>query len=266
MFNGYDFVYDGKSSTSENLKMLNIDGGTFEFVKSIPDKEVSLFHSNRSGKWEISGVTTGEPFSFELQILLHGDGEYEYDKINPSLDRNRLSRINHWLFDQTKFKKLQIVMDDMRDMYFMAIFKDVQQFEDGGIVRGFKATVLCDTLGAWEEKTITKTCTSSLNFSLQVLQDGTYEVMPTYEIEMNGTSATITVNGEQMKLQSVTSGSTITIDTEKIIAKSSEGDNLYTENRFNRCFPRFVWGKNTIQVSGNCKVTIKYKMIREVGC
>lgn len=266
MFNGYDFVYDNKSSLSENLKMLNIDGDAFEFVQGVPSKEVDLFHANQSGKWEISGNRMTEPFSFPLQIMLHGDGEETYDKINPSLERNRLSRIYHWLFDKTDFKKLQILMDDMRDLYFMAVFKDVELFEDGGVVRGFKATVLCDTIGAWEEKNVIKNCTGNLTWKMQVLQDGIYEVTPLYKIEMRDTSATISVNGESIELENITPGSTITIDTDKLIAKSSEGDELYDSGRFNRCFPRFVYGDNTISISGNCKVTINYKMIREVGC
>ena len=61
MFNGYDFVYDGKSSISENIKMLYTESNPFEFTKSIPDKEISLFHTNQSGKWEISVSSTLNP-------------------------------------------------------------------------------------------------------------------------------------------------------------------------------------------------------------
>lgn len=266
MFNGYDFIYDGKSSISENVKILSTESNTFEFCKSIPDKEISMFKTNQSNKWEISGVTTTEPLSFQIQIMMYNDDEDLYANGNPLIDRNRLSRICHWLFDNRQFKKLQILTDDLRDFYFMAIFNEVEYFEAGGDVCGFRATVLCDTDGAYEEKSLVKQVTGSSTFSLQILQDGIHEVQPIYSIELSGNAATITVNGESIILKSLTSGSTITIDTGKLIAKSSEGDNLYIQDRFNKCFPRFVWGKNTISVSGNCKLRINYKMVREVGC
>ncbi len=266
MFNGYDFIYDGKSSISENLKMLYTDVDVFSSVKSIPDKEFSLFKTNQSSRWNLSGITMSEPLSFPIEIIMHSDDIDFYANGSPVLERNRLSKIRHWLFDKTKFAKLQILTDDMRDMYFMAIFKDVEDIEAGGDVYGFKATVLCDTTGAYEEKNITKTSSGSLTFPIQCLQDGIYEVMPTYIINMIDSDVTIKVNGIDMIINSVTPGSTITIDTEKLIAKSSEGDNLYTNNRFNRVFPTFVFGRNIISVDGKCKLTVNYKMVREVGC
>lgn len=266
MFNGYDFIYDGKSSISENVKMLYTEANPFEFTKSIPDREISLFKSNQSSKWNISGVDTPEPLSFQMQIMIFSDDIDLYADGNPLIERNRISRISHWLFDKTKFKKLQILTDDMRDLYFMAIFKDVEYFEAGGDVCGFRATVLCDSVGAYEEKTITKAINDKATIALQVLQDGFYEVEPVYTIDMIDTSVTINVNGEDLVLNNVAAGSKITIDTARLIAKSSIGENLFIENKYNRCFPRFVYGRNVITVTGKCKLTINYKMVREVGC
>ena len=267
MFSGYDFVYDGKSSISENLKLLYVDGNAFESVKGIPDKTINTFHTNGSSKWHISGVTMAEPLSFDIQILFHGDGEDEYKKLNPVIERNRLSRITHWLFDVTGYKKFQILTDDLRDLYFMAIFQNVDYLENGGEVYGFKATVLCDTIGAYEEKTVVKNFTGAdSTFYINVLQDGIYEVAPTYIIEPRSSTVNMIINGKGIDLKNVMYPSTITIDTEKLIATSSEGENLYVDNKFSISFPRFKYGKNIIASSDNFKLTIKYKMIREVGC
>lgn len=489
MYNAYDFIYDGKSSISENIKMLYTEPNPFEFTKSIPDKEINTFHTNQSSKWHISGITIPEPLSFQMQIMMYSDDIDLYADGNPLIQRNRISRISHWLFDQTQFKKLQILTDDMRDMYFMAIFKDVEYFEAGGDVCGFRATVLCDTIGAYEEKKISKSCTGNTTFSIQCLHDGIYEIFPTYKIKSNTTSSrdivyardnyghewkyygydtvnttnryimltknikitgydklvdiahdyrrysmrkmkvtavdgntitvvddkgnrkqyegsgvkvndvhdylvryddgqspdnylievqaddttqfyfinctvaevkdgtvkigngghywyykgtaevgtvqryiiakstkasdrnyndevtgilaesaaiyikdgnymcgdkvlgevandtalyflpmtvtqsiknatdvTVSVNNNPIKLQSITAGSTVTIDTEKLIAKSDQHDNLYVGNRFNNGFPPLVYGKNTIEVNGSCQLDIEYKLIREVGC
>lgn len=266
MFNGYDFIYNGKSSISENVKILSTENNTFEFVKSVPDKEFNMFKTNQSGKWRMAGVTTPEPLSFPMQIMIYSDDNDLYADGGPVLERNRISNIAHWLFDTTDFKKFQILSDDLRDLYFMTVFKDIEYFEAGGDVCGFKVTAVCDTIGAYEEKTVKKTSSGSLTFNLQILQDGIYEVQPKFIIDLAESGATINVNGEELILQSLTPGSRITIDSDTLIATSSEGDNLYVENRFNKVFPNFVWGRNTISVTGRCTLTINYKMIREVGC
>lgn len=266
MFNGYDFVYDGKSSISENLKLFNIDGGTFNFVDSIPERDINLYHSQKSGKWYTAGSTIEQPLQFEIEFHLHRDDSDSYEVMNPTLDRNRLSKAAHWLFDQTAFKKFQILSDEMTNMYFMVIFKDVKYFEDAGNVRGFKCTAVCDTVGAWEEKNIKKTVSSSSTFTLQVLQDGIYEVMPVFTIDLSGTSVTVNVNGDEMIFTNMTSGTRITVDCEKLIATSSEGEELYASGRFNKVFPTLKYGSNAISVTGNCIFNMNYKMIREVGC
>lgn len=266
MFNGYDFVFDGKSSISENIKLLYTDNSSFEDVQGIPEKNYSLFKTNQNSKWNISGVNHEEPLKFDIQIMLHGEGEDEYKRINPIMPRNQISRISHWLFDNVGFKKLQILNDDMRDLYFMCVFQSPEYLLNGGEIIGFKATVLCDTVGAYEEKTIIKTSSGNMQFSIQCQQDGIYEVSPVYTIQMLDSDVKITVNTDEIILKSLTVGSTVTIDTERLITNSSENDNLYVGDRFNKCFPNFKWGKNIIAIEGKCKLTIKYKMIREVGC
>lgn len=275
MFNGYDFIYDGKSSISENVKMLYTDVNPFQFTKSIPDKEISMYHANRSSKWNISGVTVQEPLSFKLEIMVHSDDIDFYENCSPVIERNRISRISHWLFDNVQFKKLQILTDDLRDLYFMVIFKDVEYFTAGGDVCGFRATAVCDTIGAWEDKTITKrftgTPTDVKNFYIQVLQDGIYEVAPTYIIKVDkaNTFDLVINDSDGFILRHLVEGSTITIDTERLIATSDvPDDNLYAGDKFDRGFPRLKYGKNTfgISVDGTVTFTIKYKSIREVGC
>ena len=232
MFNGYDFVYDGKSSISENVKILYTDSNPFEFTKSIPNREYNTFKTNQSGRWRISGVTTPEPLSFPIQIMVYSDDIDLYTDNKYVIDRNRISRISHWLFDSVNYKKLQIFTDDLRDLYFMVIFTDVEYFTAGGDVCGFRATIQCDTAGAYEEKIVKKTSSGSLTFNLQNL----------------------------------TQGSRITIDSETLIATSSEGDNLYTGDRFNKCFPVLTYGKNIVSVTGGCTLELNYRMLREVGC
>lgn len=265
MFSGYDFVFDGKSSISENLKMLYTESSAFESVQGIPEKEYVTFKTTGSSKWNVVGIKHTEPLKLDIQIMFHGDGEEKYRKINPKLERNLISKITHWLFDKTGYRKLQILSDDLRDLYFMCVFESPEYLLDGGDIIGFKFTAVCDTTGAYEDKRISKSCNGSTRFSFQCLHDSIYEIFPVYEIKLNS-DVTIDVNGKAIKLKSLTAGSTITIDTEKLIVTSSVGDNLYVGNRFNLAFPTFTYGKNTIIVTGDCELEIKYSLIREVGC
>lgn len=266
MFNGYDFVFDGKSSISENVKMLYTDVDVFEYYKGIPEKEISLFTTSRTSKWEVSGIKHEEPLSFPISIMIHSDDQDFYLENRAMIKRNTISRITHWLFDSTNFKRFQIISEEMKDLYFMAIFKDVEYFEAGGDVCGFRATVLCDTIGAYEDKAIYKSCSGITTLGLQCLHDGIYEVTPTYKIKLTGTAVSITVNDKTMQFKSLTEGSTITVDTETLIVTSDANDNLYVGDRFNLIFPTFHYGKNTITVDGDCELEIDYKLIREVGC
>ena len=151
-------------------------------------------------------------------------------------------------------------MNSLNSLYSCLLILPIPKF----FYRG--CTVVCDTVGAWEEKTITKNVSNTSTFSIQVLQDGIWEVAPKFTIDMNGTGVTITVNGEELVLTNMTPGARVVIDSNTLIATSSEGEELYTSGRFNKCFPTFVYGKNTISITGNSKVEINYKMVRQVGC
>lgn len=266
MFKGYDFVFDSKSSISENMKMLYTEANGFTNVQGIPEKEYSTFKASRSSRWSISGVEHTEPLRLDIQIMFHGDGEDEYRKINPKMERNLISRISHWLFDVTGYRKLQICSDDLRDLYFMCIFESPEYMLDGGDIIGFKAVAVCDSIGAYEDKVIKKTCTGETRIVFQCLQDGIYEIKPKYTIKANQANLTLTINNEEMILKNVAVGSTITIDTETMIVKSDTNENLFVGDKFNKAFPTFVYGKNYITVEGNCELRVDYSLIREVGC
>lgn len=266
MFSGYDFVYNGKSSISENVKMLYTDSNAFTEAQGIPEKEYSIFKPNQSGKWNVSGINHENPLEFEMQIMLHGDGEDEYRRLNPVLKRNLISKISHWLFDVTDFHRLQIFTEELRDLYFMAVFKSPQYILDAGEIIGFRVTVLCDNIGAYEDKTVKKHCTGQTKISLQCLHDGIYEITPCYKIKLNTGAANITVNDTKIELKALAVDSTVTIDAETLIAKSDDGENLYVGDRFNLAFPTLRYGKNTITVDGDCEFEIKYSLVREAGC
>ena len=266
MFKGYDFVFDGKSSESEGLKLLSIDGTAIEFNTGIINRTVNKFKSLNSAKWRISRVSNDEPLSFPIQILFHGDGEEDYNKLNPTIDRNRLSIINHWLFSNTEYKKLRIVCDELRDMYFMAIITGGDYLYNGDEIAGFRATVECDTIGCYEDHIVSKVSSGVNVFTLNILQDGIYEVAPVYEITPDGSAISVSVNEKDIDLIGVTPASTITIDTDTYIVTSSEGDELYRNNRFSKEFPKLKWGRNYIVINGTGKVKIKYSIIKEVGC
>lgn len=263
MFEGYDFIFDGKSSIGENVKILYTERNAFGTTKGVPDKKHELFKGSRASRWRTTGISYEEPHQFDFQIMLHNDEALKYDEKNYYVKRNQISRFRHWLFDTTSFKKLQILNEDMRDLYFMCMFIDVEDLQDGGHIIGFRGTMLCDSVGAYEDKTIKKTCTGTTTFNIQCLQDSTMDITPIYKVKVQSTPLEIDVNGEKIVLDFIAPGSTITIDTDKMMMTHSETKNLYISD--NKAFPVFQYGKNVITVTGNCELEIKYSLIREVG-
>ena len=66
--------------------------------------------------------------------------------------------IQKWLFGHNRYKKLNIMQDDMQDVYFNCILRNPQIVRAGSIITGFKCTATCDSPFAWTyDKTLTKT-------------------------------------------------------------------------------------------------------------
>lgn len=263
MIKASDFVYDGKSSMSEMLKISTIDG--WDDNNDFTEKTYNLFKSGKSSKWNIAGIDYENPMEFPIKITFQNDEEDEYYKRNPIIAQNRLSQITHWLFNQTGFKRLQIMNDELRDMYFMAVFKDAKTIKNGTEIIGFEATVMCDSIGAYITKTIHKAVSVSSSFSLQCLQDGLSEITPKFILKPTLANLNIVINGETMSFDNVTPESTITIDTETLIATSSAGDNLFANDLFNKKYPYLRNGNNNIVISGACDFTMEYTVLREVS-
>lgn len=262
MIRASDFVYDNKSSMSESLKISTIDG--WEEGNDFAKKEYDFYKTDTS-QWNISNVSYESPFEFPIKITFQNDDEDEYYKRNPKIMQNRLSQITHWLFNKTTFKKLQIMNDELRDLFFMAVFKDAKTIKNGTDVIGFEATVLCDGIGGYLHKKIVKNVNTSLSFDLLCLQDGISEIKPKYILTPSLSNLTVIVNGKSMVFQDVTPESVITIDTETLIATSSVGDNLFANNLFNKMFPFLINGKNTIAITGACNFVVEYNLSREVS-
>lgn len=263
MIKASDFVYDGKSSMSEMLKISTIDG--WDDNNDFAEKTYNLFKSGKSSKWNIAGIDYENPLEFPIKITFQDDDEEKYYKRNPVIAQNRLSQITHWLFNQTGFKRLQIMNEELRDMYFMAVFKDAKTIKNGTEIIGFEATVMCDSIGAYITKTIHKSIATSLSFSLQCLQDGLFEITPKYILTPTFANLNVLVNNESMIFQNVTPDSIITIDTETLIATSSVGDNLFVNNLFNKKYPYLRNGNNNIVITGACDFSMEYTMLREVS-
>lgn len=272
MIRGSEFIYDGKAGISENLRILSVDGGAIDFTTGTPTREPVLYKGNDSSTWEICGEKIERPLEFDIEFLCINDEEEEYEKRNPYIEDNRVPIINHWLFNQVKFKKFQIKTDELRDCYFMSVFTNPTPLRDGGRIIGWKCHCICNCTGCYEEKKITRVIDGSDDFQINILNDGIWEVSPTYEILVNDSYVTIDIRDDRdtstsnaLVLDNAQRESTITIDTQKLAATSSVGQELYRSGVFNKKFPKLKWGKNYIIVYGFCTITIKYSVIKEVG-
>lgn len=262
MFRGYDFIYDGISSSSKNVKLLYVDEDSYNTSQGIPAKEYNLIKGFHSNNWKISGITIDNPLEFSLNIVIHD--EMYHNAPNQKIKRNLITSISNWLFNKTTFKKLQIIQDGMEDYYYMAIFQSPEYIYFEGEIIGFKATVTCDTFGAYQDKTIIKTCTNTLSFKEYCTHDGEYEITPKFKIESNSSEFSVSINGKEMKFKNMSTPCTVDVDSKTFIIKT-DFDDVFNGDKFNLTYPLMKDGVNNIVINGDCKVTIKYSQIREVG-
>lgn len=257
MFQAYDFIYDGKSSASESLKLLFFDGAGFSEGLGIPQKDINLYKTPQASKWRINSVAIDKPLTFEIEIHVH--------KKHDVIPRNIVNKINSWLFDHTKFKKLQIINSTMQGLYFMAVFESPTYIYRNGEIIGYKATVVTDNVGAYRDKTVTKQCSGETEFNIKCVHDGIYDIKPQITIQLtnDATDIAVRINNEKIILSDLIANSVFKIDVERLMVDYIE--NPYINNRYNMSFPILINGVNTVSVEGDCVLTIKYSEVHEVG-
>lgn len=270
-FYGLEFIYNGIPSSNFGLFISKIDGqGVLESplgssVKLITKK---IF---RNPVEFLYGVEQGPVLEFDL----------EFFSINPlsALDR---SLVASWLFGQQKRGKLQILQDDLQNVYFNCIMDSSTASYAGNLAIGFKAHVICDSPFGWEEPNVlsytnqTEGAIEQPNVILLNQSADNFYTYPRVVFEINKNSGNFVIyNNTDDALTGIdrpfqftllSKNEIITVDNRKQMVISSTSNLRVNSTNFNLMFLRLLPGINNLSIYGDVEYySIEYDIAKKVG-
>lgn len=259
MFKATDFVYDGVASSAYNLKLLRIDETDgYTTGMGVPQKSFVMVKTNRSAEKQIVGLNIDDTQTFKVQILV------DRDEGNPTpIPRNQVKLIRNWLFNKTNFKKMYFMQPDLKDLYYNAVFTDVEDLQLEGEIIGFEATVVTDNTGMHRIRKITKKCTDYTTFNIVNNTSSLFPTYPKIYLTMHTAYLDLNINGRDTSLINMIPESEIMIDSKSLIIEA--GLNELWDGNFNLVYPELKPGRNSVTVTGNVDITFEIDEIEEVG-
>ncbi len=181
----------------------------------------------------------------------------------------------HYLFGQQTFKKLQVIQEDMIDIYINCFFTKPEILRSGNIIMGFNATLVADS--PWwftYPRNFIKNYTGDVTtntFIFNNTTDNNFYTYPTLILTTSnvGNSDMIIINQSDNNrtsiLTNLDANEIITLNNDLQIIESSFLDNHL--QYFNKNWFRLVQGVNqiNIQASNIAQFKMVYQFARKIG-
>lgn len=246
-FYGKYFIYDDVPSSNYNLIISNMDSGSDHSGANV---ELMTQEVYRRPKVYLLGVQQKPVLEIPITITVNGE-----------LSALEASSASRWLFGQMSYKKLQIIQSDMQYVYYNCIFTNPEIIRIGNIIRGYNATIVCDSPFAWEypiKKRFTfglENYTINKRIVINNLSESSDYSYPIVTVKMNSFGGSISLknasdSNRNFRFTGLDPAEVITVNNEIQTISSSTG-----ENRFSN-FTGYKWFRlkpkdNTIIISGN---------------
>lgn len=241
-----DFTFDGISSISKGLVIVNVDNG-IKTLPYLPSQDIVEDHPNNVDK-PYFYKTKKNPLTFSLTFTLEDEDWTVAKKME----------IAQWLYKKT-YKPF--TTSDYPDKVFYTIATNQADFMTANLTEGYftvdfrmnapyayttTGTVVHDLSSNITTTDIVINCLSNVN-------DYFY---PEVEIELKSTSTGFTiVNLSDGNRETTFTGlsvlETITLSNRQIISDTGN----YRYENFNKVWLRLVYGDNTLRVTGKCVLT-----------
>lgn len=255
LFHALTFVYDDIPSETYGLYILNIDdsGKVSSESGSTADLITQSVFNNPINY--LLGIKKNTPLTFDLTI-----GSLE------PIDRKIISFIQSWLYSKNNYRKLQIVQNDMLDIYYNCILVPEKIVTIANYPYAFNCKVICDSPYAW---TFPKQFTYT-DFTKKIIHNNFSENdfydFPIIEFITSSTASEI-VNHSENRITSFSGlqiGEKIILDNMKKTIISSTGLNRLKNFNLNffRLLPHHI---NEITANGIRELKITYSYARKVG-
>lgn len=241
-YQGYSFIFDGIPSQTYGLRIVSFESSSYRYEGG-SSMELVRSRSARGLKTKILGATPSNPLEFELEVMC----EYELGTVQTMV-------VKDWLFGHLKYKKLQIMREDLSGYYFNCILNNPEDIQINGN-NGWKFTVVCDAGGAWENpQTIHFEPTDESIIMINNTSGNNDYTYPSVEFTLAESGADFALinqsdDNREFAFTGLTGGETITISGETKIVRSSLGANRL--GNFNKKFLRLIRGVNIVKVVGD---------------
>jgi phage-related protein len=246
-FYGRSFIYNNIPSDYYGLLIGDLDSGGVNETMGSSNMEILDQKIYRRATPFFYGATPSPILTFDMSAFSENEIDSDFFRL-----------IQKVFFSSKKYSKLQIVQDDMAEIYFDAILNDPKIIRVGNLLRGISFTVTCSSPFAWNfPKTTTYTYStptidSTVIFNNSSDDNGSY-LYPSNVITMNsfGGNITITNLSDSNRVFSFTglqAGEVITIDNSLQTISSSTG--LKRLSNFNKKFLRLIPGVNNLRIQG----------------
>lgn len=260
VFTATDFVYNNKRASDFGcIIAYGGDGIDGEYQIGTPVQPLLQSLSRRSKVYNL-GIEKENNGALEFELSFY---KVDYVPFN-AYERDMIAT---WLLSDHTFKPLQMLQDDMSDLYYNCYFKALKYIVIGGSTYGFVATAVCDSSFAWKnEETveiINKADTNGLfpsitEFDLYNISSDINLTTPILiEVDMgNNTNefkvTNISNNNEFFEFKNLVVGDKVKIDDLYSIECITRPNTIIVDN-FNGEFMKLVNGLNKIKVDGEIK-------------
>ena len=271
-FYGYDFIFNGQSSTNYGIKISYFDASGQTNSSAGNEIDILQTYIPRRSTPYVYGRIMNKPLEFEVGFT----SQYPIDAYQRSI-------IESWLLGQNSYLPLQILQDDLELVTYNVFFHKADNVYVGNLQGGMVLYATCDAPFGWGvPKTFTRTFSGNniIDYDFVIYNDSNYNgyIYPNISFTLNtvGNDFTITNYSD---ICSGSSGSslcrvfsftdllpdeTITINNDLRTVASSTG--LYRLDNFNSGWLRLVKGANRMNVhSGIGTFTITWRPPRTVG-
>lgn len=264
-----EFIFDGISSKEYDLTICSFDRAEGGEAAAGSRIEFTNFKAPGSDRWVKTGSAYNEPLTFTFQICKDiGGGE----KSEP-LSERELAFLMRWLV-RKEYKDLQFIQEGYENIFYHCQI-NAERYMITGECYGLTLTVLCDAPYGWSEvKTATISSSGTTIVKLYDSSDEIGVVYPSVTLHVNenaeaqDVSIANALTGIATQIKNCNPGEIITMENRKISSShfdTEEHKTLYDDFNW-RWFTignTFENRENEITVTGNCDITMKWRVPRK---
>lgn len=257
-FYASNFVFNGISSESYNIQIVNFDsGGVKQSVLGGGSKPIFTQIRRRHNTW-LFGSQPAEPLEFELTFASETE-----------MDSYELSAVSKWLFGKQDYGWLQIEQPSYEGIWFRCMLLEPELVNFSGYNIGIKCKVSCNSSYAYtDEYTYNYTLNGTQTINFNNFSDSDLYVYPTVQFVTSNLSTSFSMTNQSdgnrvFSFTGLNTNETVTVDNDKQIITSSTGLNRLS--KFNLNFFRLVPNYNTLLVSGNGTFSLTLRFLKKVG-